>query len=238
MFAPTLTIIQHHPAAPAGHLPDELGGVDARTVHAWKGEAVPTIEGVGDALIVLGGPMGVHDVADAPWLPATGELLAAAVEREIPTLAIGLGFQLLVQATGGRVAPAAPPGWEAGLVTIKARPAAALDPVFGALFDGRREVSQPTLHRDAVVALPSSATWLAQSAMYPYQAARIGTALGIQFHPEADFGTLERWASRQGLEVGAITAQMSEHGEPARAAGARLLHAFAAALPTLIDAPA
>lgn len=238
MFAPTLTIIQHDPAAPFGHLPAGLDDTDRRMVHAWTGEPVPTIEGVGDGLVVLGGPMGVHDDQDAPWLPATRELLAAAVENEVPTLAIGLGFQLLVLATGGRVATQAPPGREYGLVRVKARPAAAADPVLGAFFDGRREVHQPTLHGDAVVALPDRATWLAQSVMYPFQAARIGSALGTQFHPESDSGTLERWAAREGLDVASISAQVAAHGEDALSAGARLLNAFAHTLRTHAHVPA
>lgn len=238
MFAPTLTIIQHHPAAPLGHLPAGLDDTDRRTVLAWTGEPVPTIEGVGDGLVVLGGPMGVHDVQDAPWLPATRELLAAAVEHEVPTLAIGLGFQLLVLATGGRVATQAPPGPEVGMVPVKARPAAASDPVLGPFFEDRREVHQPTLHGDAVVALPESASWLAQSVMYPFQAARIGSALGTQFHPELDSGTLERWAAREELDMAAITAQVAAHGDEALTASARLLRAFAATLRTRADVPA
>lgn len=238
VFAPTMTIVQHDSAASAGHLPDWLDDVEPLTVHAWQGEPVPTIECVGDGLVVLGGAMGVYDNDEAPWLTATGELLAAAVERGVPTLAIGLGFQLLVRATGGRVTVAAPPGPEAGMIRVKARPASAADPVLSAMFDGRGEIYQPALHRDAVVELPAGATWLAQSPMYPFQAARIGSALGVQFHPEIDHGQLERWAARDGLDLDVISAQVAAHAEESRGGGARLVRAFAASLRVSADVSA
>ncbi len=56
-----------------------------------------------DALVVLGGPMGVHDDALHPWLTAEKAVLRAALERGLPTLGICLGAQLIADALGARV---------------------------------------------------------------------------------------------------------------------------------------
>src|SRR5699024_8587086 len=49
-------------------------------------------------------------------------------------------------------------------------------------------------HRDAITELPEGAIWLASSNQYPFQAFRIGSALGIQFHPQAGIEAVAAWA--------------------------------------------
>jgi len=56
-----------------------------------------------DLLVVLGGPMGVGDEAEHPWLRAEKRFLAAALERGTKILGICLGAQLLAEAAGARV---------------------------------------------------------------------------------------------------------------------------------------
>ena len=109
--------------------------------------------------------MSVHDTADHPWLADIATLLQDAVDRELPTLGICLGGQLLAQALGGVVAR--------GL---------------GRFFMG-------SMHDDAVHELPENSCWLAASAQYPHQAFRVGaSAWGVQFHPEISPMTYETWA--------------------------------------------
>ena len=55
----------------------------------------------------------------------------AAVERQVPTLGICLGAQLLAVAGGGHVEVNAPAGVEAGVIEVRLRPAAETDPVLG-----------------------------------------------------------------------------------------------------------
>ena len=69
-------------------------------------------------------------------------------------------------------------------------------PAVRALLAGR-STPQITWHDDAVVDLPSGAVWLASSATYPYQAFRIGSAWGVQFHPEASPATVAAWAAER-----------------------------------------
>ena len=172
--------------------------------------AFPSPSEVGDGLVVLGGHMSAYDDAAAPWLPELRALLADASTQGVPTLGICLGAQLLAAARGGRVQVAAPPGRESGVVDVRWRPEAAGDAVVGAvaaLADDRHRTPQPSMHADAVVDLPRGAVWLASSAMYPYQAFRIGSAWGVQFHPEAGADTLRGWAdSHDDVDTDAVLA--------------------------------
>src|SRR6516225_1071278 len=97
-------VVQHSAGEGLGRLADWLPaiGVDVHPTHPYLGNRVPpSVEG--DALIVLGGPMGAYDDDDAPWLPAVRGLLASAVDDGVPTIGICLGAQLLAVAAGGAV---------------------------------------------------------------------------------------------------------------------------------------
>jgi GMP synthase-like glutamine amidotransferase len=60
-----------------------------------------------DWLLVLGGPMSVHDTKAFPFLAAEMALIRAAVDAGRGVLGLCLGGQLIAQALGGRVAAAA-----------------------------------------------------------------------------------------------------------------------------------
>src|SRR4051795_10060252 len=97
-------VVQHTAHEGLGRLQEWLP--DARLplppIHPYLGHRVPpSVEG--DALIVLGGPMGAMDDDRAPWLPAVRSLLATAVDDGVPTLGICLGAQMLAAAAGGEV---------------------------------------------------------------------------------------------------------------------------------------
>src|SRR3954454_7897694 len=97
-------IVQHTPSEGLGWLQEWLpdAGVHVHPIHPYLGHRVPpSVEG--DALIVLGGPMGCMDDDVASWLPSVRTLLRTAVDDGVPTLGICLGAQLLAGATGGYV---------------------------------------------------------------------------------------------------------------------------------------
>lgn len=222
-----LTVVQHDQDVPLDLFADWLDGVEIRTVRAWAGDAIPDVTDVGAGLLVLGGRMNAHDDVVAPWLPATRALLAAAVAARVPTLGICLGAQLLAVAGGGRVQVAAPPGLESGVVDIHWRPEAARDPLLGALAGAGRTAPVPSLHGDAVVDLPPSAVWLGSSDMYAYQAFRLGSACGLQFHPEAGAGLLSRWAEGAGVDGGAVREAYAAREPEIVAAGRAIAGRFA-----------
>ena len=235
-----LTVLQHDPDVPLDRFGDWLEGVELRVVRAWEGAPIPAVGEVGAGLLVLGGAMNAYDDARFPWLPATRRLLADAVARDVPVLGICLGHQLLAVALGGRVEVAAPPGREAGMATLTWRGPAREDPVLGAAVRageaaGREAaggavaaVRQPSMHADAVVELPEGATWLAHSDVYPFQAMRIGSALGVQFHPEASPELLGRWAEQDGEDAAAILADARAHDHAAAPVSRAIARAFAA----------
>jgi GMP synthase-like glutamine amidotransferase len=54
-------------------------------------------------LVVMGGPMGIYDEQEYPWLVAEKAFIRAAVEADRPVLGICLGAQLLADVLGARV---------------------------------------------------------------------------------------------------------------------------------------
>jgi GMP synthase (glutamine-hydrolysing) len=83
----------------------------------WAGDSLPSLDSFA-ALIVMGGPMGIYDHEEYPWLVQEKAFLAQVVEREIPVLGICLGAQLLADVLGAKVTPN--PEKEIGWYTVKA----------------------------------------------------------------------------------------------------------------------
>lgn len=241
-FGPWLT---ERSADDPGHPP-----VAIRTVRAWAGAPVPErAADAGAGLVVLGGRQDAYADDETPWLTPTRALLADAVRAGLPTLGICLGAQLLATATGGCVQVAAPPGREAGVVAVQARPAAATDPLFAHLAEGvvadhpragGTLLVAPTMHADAVVELPPGAVWLASSDLYPYQAFRVGEAAwGLQFHAEVSPETFLGWARTVGdVDVADMAAQLAAHARRIAADGYALARAFAAVVAVRATVPA
>ncbi|QAY69153.1 type 1 glutamine amidotransferase [Xylanimonas protaetiae] len=207
---PRITVLQNSPDVPLGLLGAVLGDA-VRIVRLDLGETVPALGAVGAGLVVLGGQMSAYDDVVAPWLPAVRALLVEAAGAGVPTLGICLGAQLLAVAHGGSVVVGAPPGREAGVIDVRWRDAAAADPVLGAVAaaagGSTRAVS---MHADAVAELPAGAQWLGWSQQYPYQAFRIGSALGVQFHPEAGKSITLGWARHHDdVDAAAVDAAMT-----------------------------
>ena len=152
----------------------ELDVVDIRTE-----PFVPSrLDGVG-AVMVTGSPHSVYD--PHPWLASLDALVREAVlVRAIPYLGVCFGHQALAQACGGEVAKN-PRGREMGTIPVALNPMGRQSP----LFDGLTDVfdAQAT-HCDTVVRPPPGARVLAASAKDDCQAFTLGTAWGVQFHPE------------------------------------------------------
>lgn len=228
---PRVTVVQSSPDVTLDRFADWLADVDVHIVRADLGEPVPGPTDVGDGLVVLGGHMTAHDDVRAPWLPALRALLAVVSATDVPALGICLGAQLLAVARGGQVQVAAPPGREAGVVDVRWRPEAEQDALLAglALAAGpARTTPQPSMHADAVVDLPRGAVWLASSSVYPFQAFRIGSAWGVQFHPEASRATLQAWAdAHEDVDTDAVLAQVDARAGEVESAGRALAGAFA-----------
>lgn len=200
--APRLLVVQHEPDAPVAWLGEwwtDLGlilDVVRGDLHDPVAERLDPDRH--DGLVVLGGAMGACDDAIAPWLAPTRALLADAVARDVPTLAVCLGHQLAAVALGGRV-DRNPTGRTVGLVPV-ALTDAGRDDLLLAGFD-----RHPAVHYndDVVLETPAGTTVLATLPDGRPQAMRFGPrAWGVQFHPETSpevFAAWLRWDSPDGL---------------------------------------
>jgi GMP synthase-like glutamine amidotransferase len=217
-------VVQHTATEGLGLLFDWLPevGVDVHPTHPYLGNRVPpSVEG--DALIVLGGPMGANDDEKAPWLPAVRELLQSAIDDGVPTLGICLGAQLLAVAAGGTVERGtAGPEIGFGEVTVGAADDLLLAP-------GPLPVVQ--WHYDAVTKLPVDAEVLAGNDTYPIQAFRVGDAAwGLQFHIEADAEMVRTWAVDEGMDPAPIVGPIQFAADRLQAAGRDIARRFGEAI--------
>jgi GMP synthase-like glutamine amidotransferase len=191
--------IQHEDCGRIAALIDARGLTrENRLLH--QGDPVPTPDERCDLLVVMGGPMGVGDIGDRryPWLAREVELLRDRMRRDLPTLGICLGAQLMAHAAGAAVgpnlrspAPGQPPrhvlevGW--GVTDFHlATGDAALTGI------GPHEVM---LHwHGDTFELPTGALLLASTPRCPNQGFRLGRNLyGLQFHCEIEAETVKVW---------------------------------------------
>lgn len=228
---PTALVLQHVAVEGPGLLGAALQarGVTLRTVRVFAGEPVPA-RCEADALVIMGGPMGVYEADRHPHLGDERRLIEAALAAGRPLIGTCLGSQLLASALGARVHPNTRKeiGWHEVALTA----AAADDP----LFAGLPSRFTPVHWHGDVFDLPAGAVPLARSALTAHQAFRHGaTAWGLLFHLELDRPQLASWLTafadelaREGIAPSEITADADRRLAAARAVGAPLFDRFAA----------
>jgi GMP synthase (glutamine-hydrolysing) len=141
-----------------------------------------------DLLVVLGGPIGVYEEADYPFLVPEIRFIEARLKTGKPTLGICLGSQLMAKALGSRVykGPAKEIGWSPLTLTDAGR-ASPLKHLDGA------KTAVLHWHGDTFD-LPQGAVRLASTEICANQAFAWGkSALALQFHAEAMGRMLEGW---------------------------------------------
>jgi GMP synthase (glutamine-hydrolysing) len=196
-----IVVLRNESEAPAGYLGDTL---DRRDI-AWslvrvdEGEGLPDRETMA-GLVVLGGAMGAYEERAFPFLVDEKRLVASCVDAGIPVLGICLGCQLLADALGGRAFRA--DSAEVIFAPVELSDAGQREPATAAL------AGRPVMrfHQDTFT-MPSGATRLATGGGYT-QVFRIGSALGIQPHPEVTLEILSGWlvdgdARRIAIDAGA-----------------------------------
>jgi len=184
-----ILVIQHDDDTPLGSLEAPLRAAGAE-IERWPAQRVPAPPRSlteYDGVIVLGGVAHPDQDAEHPWLTAERGVIREAVERQVPTLGICLGGQLLAQAAGGSAA--ATERTEVGWRTVERTPAAVDDELFGG-FPDSFETFEWHYYR---FELPAGAVLLARNENAP-QAYRVGvSAWGTQFHIEAPGATIAEW---------------------------------------------
>lgn len=162
-----------------------------------------------ELMIVLGGPIGVYELTEYPFLRDEMALLERRLKAEKPVLGICLGAQLMAAALGAPVYPGAN-GKEIGWSRLLPGRQTAAFPFMQPLLENDVEVLH--WHGDTFD-LPPHAAHLAASRQYLHQAFAHGRgALALQFHPEVTARGLERWyighaceiAGQPGLDVNAL----------------------------------
>jgi GMP synthase (glutamine-hydrolysing) len=151
-----------------------------------------------DLLVVMGGPMGVYEQQDYPFLTDEIALIGQRLAARKPILGVCLGAQLMAASLGARVYPGAN-GKEIGWSALDAAPTSAPPEWFAPLLENGLEVLH--WHGDTFD-LPPGALHLASSKLYANQAFAIGdSALAVQFHPEVTAAGLESWYRGHAVEL-------------------------------------
>lgn len=126
------------------------------------------------AVILSGGPASVYEEG-APQLPDW------VLEKELPTLGICYGMQLIAHALGSRVEPSE--HREYGPASLNVEPIGDAAKLFEGL---PNNVNVWMSHGDHISTLPNGFDVLAWSANSPVAAMGNGRMVGIQFHPEVN----------------------------------------------------
>lgn len=136
-----------------------------------------------DGVVISGSQTSVYD--DRDWIHDTTAWLRQVHAADVPVLGICWGHQFIAQSLGGRIVDMGE--YELGYREVSRVGA---DP----LFEGVPEtfVSFET-HSDRVAELPPGARVLARNDI-GVQAFKVGSAYGLQFHPEYDRQTA-RWVT-------------------------------------------
>ena len=210
MAAVRTLILANRNDADAGFVGDALLARGASLDLSLREDDSPLPDPAGyDLVLSLGSEWSVYWDHVAPQVEREAALLRAAVEAGQPVLGLCFGGQLLAYALGGSVerSPVPELGWH------------------------RIESDVPDLipsgpyvqwHSDRFV-LPPGARELARSAAAP-QAFALGSALGLQFHPEATPEVVRRWCvggleelALGGVDPVAFAAEADEQATAARA---------------------
>lgn len=196
------------------HVPfEDLGSLDK--ILRARGFSLETVEATApefprrqildaDLLVVLGGPIGVYETDDYPFLIHEIEALRTRLVARKPTVGICLGAQLIATALGAKVAPGQN-GSEIGWSPLHAPASSQLSGEKTTILDTKTPVLEafaPLLadglevlhwHGDTFE-IPDGALPLASSAQYPNQGYAVENyVVALQFHAEVTAAGLERW---------------------------------------------
>lgn len=185
-----------------------------------------------DLLIMMGGPMGVYEQDQHPWITCQLGRLALRLDADRPTLGVCFGAQMMAAALGGLVY--AGPVKEVGFHAVTVHDHALDGPL-------RHLVEVPVLHwHGDTFTLPDNVELIASSHAYDHQAFRRGrNLLALQFHAEMGLDPrfdawIEEWPEsviEAGGDEAGLRAAHDRLGPAAVAAGQAMIAEWLDGLP-------
>lgn len=188
---------QHVPFEGPAYVKDwaEANGHLFSTSLLYERTALPSLDEL-DFLVVMGGPMGVNDEVEHPWLVPEKAFIRRCIEAGKPVLGICLGAQLMASAMGAPVVPNCRKeiGWFPLQKTESGRKSAFLDGL---------QTDVPVFHwHGDTFGIPGGAKHLLRSEACVNQAFLIGErALALQFHLEMTPSSLQALVQSCGSEL-------------------------------------
>jgi GMP synthase-like glutamine amidotransferase len=176
--------------------PALAGGGHALTrTRLYAGETLPAIDGF-DALIVMGGPMNVHEHDAYPWLVAEKAFIRAAIGAGKRVLGICLGAQLIADVLGAPVTRNA--FQEIGWFDVQLNDDGRRSPLFTG-FPARFCAFH--WHGDCFAAPPGARNLIGSEACehqaFALHAASGAAVAAIQFHLEVTAADAQRWLAHE-----------------------------------------
>lgn len=184
--------LQHVPFEGLGTIEDwaEQRDFDITCTRLYEDAALPDVDDF-DWLIIMGGPMGVFDYNDHPWLTDEKEFIELAIDEEKTVLGICLGAQLMADVLGAKVYPG--PVKEIGWFPIyRCADAPDLIPEELTVFHWHGDTFEIP---DDAVALATSKPSINQGFVFKER------VVGLQFHMETTQESLEALIENCGHEL-------------------------------------
>ena len=178
-----ITIFQHGEDEEPGIIREFLNThrIPWKTCRFYKGDNAPYT--LPEHLILLGGSMSVNNAEDYPYFAAEKAIVREMIKGNRPVLGICLGAQLIASASGQ---PVRKGPREIGWASING-----CVPEWRGVFPETFPVFQ---WHEETFNLPPGSTLLAKGHMVKNQAFRLGSAVGVQFHPEVTEKIIATWA--------------------------------------------
>ncbi len=179
-----------------------------------------------ELVVVLGGPIGVYETEQYPFLGEEIAAIAARLQAGGATLGVCLGAQLMARSLGADVVATGRKEIGYGPLTLTDSGAASVLAPLAKL---------PVLHwHGDQFEIPTNASRLAETAGFPNQAFHTAPhQLGLQFHLEADHLRIEQWLighaaelAAAGIDPGTIRADAAEYGPALARAAHEVLNAW------------
>ncbi len=184
-----LAAIKNHPDEGLGYIEEILNnkGIEFEYIEAYKQQELPEC----DAIIILGGPMGVYESEKYPYLKWEMDIISKLYNSR-PILGICLGAQLIAASLGSKVYPYKK---EVGWCTVKRVKS-------HEVFEGLPDVMEVFQWHGDTFDLPEGADLIYTGDLVKNQCFVAEKAVAMQFHLEMTYDLIKKWLEKSDLSEG------------------------------------